>query len=67
MDIRNPEMAPAPVRDAMAAQTPLRVEVEAGPSFELLIGLYATGTPTAERDESWAPASGDCPPDHAQR
>ena len=61
MDIRNPEMAPAPVRDAMGAQTPLRVEVEASPSFELLIGLYATGTPDRERD-SWAPALGDCPP-----
>lgn len=57
---RNPEMAP--VRDAMAAPAPPRVEVEAGTPFELLIGMYATGTPSEERDGSWAPRLEHCPP-----
>jgi DNA-binding transcriptional ArsR family regulator len=60
MNPRNPEMAP--VRDAMAARAPLRVQVLAGSPFELLIGLYATGTPNDERDESWAPTPQRCPP-----
>jgi DNA-binding transcriptional ArsR family regulator len=57
---RNPEMAP--VRDAMAAPAPLCVEIEAGSRFELLIGMYATGMPSEERDRSWAPRLEDCPP-----
>jgi DNA-binding transcriptional ArsR family regulator len=61
MSTRNPEMAP--VRDAMAAHAPLRVEIEAGSPFELLIGMYATGTPSEERDGSWALRLDDCPPD----
>ena len=60
MNSRNPEMAP--VHDAMAPQAPLRVEVEAGSPFELLIGMYATGTPNEERDRSWAPPFEGCPP-----
>lgn len=60
MTQRNPEMAP--VRDAMVAQAPLRVEVEAGTPFELLIGLYASGTPDQERIDGWAPQLEDCPP-----
>ena len=60
MNQRKPEMAP--VRDAMVAQAPLRVEVEAGTPFELLIGLYATGTPDQDRIDSWAPRLEDCPP-----
>jgi DNA-binding transcriptional ArsR family regulator len=57
---RNPEMAP--IRDAMAAHAPLHVEVTAGSPFELLIGMYATGTPNEERDRSWALRLDDCPP-----
>jgi DNA-binding transcriptional ArsR family regulator len=60
MTMSNPEMAP--VRDAMAAQAPLRVDVEAGAPFELLIGMYATGTPSEEREAGWAPRLEDCPP-----
>ena len=52
----------APVRDAMAAPAPLRVEIAAGSPFELLIGMYATGTPSEERDGSWAPRLEHCPP-----
>jgi DNA-binding transcriptional ArsR family regulator len=59
MSTRNPEMAP--VRGAMSAHAPLRVEIEAGSPFELLIGMYATGTPSEERDRSWAPRLEDCP------
>lgn len=65
MHSRNPEMAPAPVHDVMAPAQ-LRVEVEAGTPFELLIGMYATGTPGdedgRERHQSWAPRLEDCPP-----
>src|SRR5688500_1332910 len=59
MTQRNSEMAP--IRDAMVAQAPLRVEVQAGTPFELLIGLYATGTPDQERVDGWAPRLRDCP------
>jgi DNA-binding transcriptional ArsR family regulator len=52
----------APVRDVMPAPAPLRVEVEAGSPFELLIGLYATGTASQERGRSWAPRLEACPP-----
>ena len=52
----------APVRDAMAAPAPLRVEIAAGSPFELLIGMYATGTPSEVRDRSWAPRLEHCPP-----
>lgn len=52
----------APVRDATAAQMPLRVEIEAGAPCELLIGMYATGTPSEQRDASWAPTPEECPP-----
>ena len=60
MMLSNPEMAP--VHDATAAPTALRVEIETGTPFELLIGMYATGTPTEEREASWAPWLEDCPP-----
>jgi DNA-binding transcriptional ArsR family regulator len=60
MTTSNPEMAP--VRGAMAARAPLRVEIVAGSRFELLIGMYATGTPSEDRDASWAPHLEDCPP-----
>ena len=59
MRVRNPEMAP--VRDATAALGPLRVEIEAGTPYELLIGMDATGTPSEQRDESWAPPLESCP------
>jgi DNA-binding transcriptional ArsR family regulator len=60
MTTSNPEMAP--VRGAMATRAPLRVEIDAGSRFELLIGMYATGTPSEDRDASWAPRLEDCPP-----
>jgi DNA-binding transcriptional ArsR family regulator len=46
----------------MPAQPALRVDVEAGLPFELLVGLYATGTASPERGESWAPQLAACPP-----
>ena len=60
MSAHNPEMAP--VRDATAARLSLRVEIAAGSPFELLIGMYATGTPSEERERSWAPRLESCPP-----
>jgi DNA-binding transcriptional ArsR family regulator len=60
MTTSNPEMAP--VRDATAVQMPLRVQIETGAPFELLIGMYATGTLSEEREASWAPRLEDCPP-----
>ena len=46
MRTHNPEMAPAPVRDAMAARAPLRVDVQAlmatlGPLNATISGLHA--------------------------
>ena len=49
-----------PVRDATGAGVPLRVELEFGSPFELLIGLYALGTPDEERLRSWVPRLPDC-------
>lgn len=41
---------------------PLRVETRSSSSSELLIGLFATGTPRDSRQASWAPASiAQCP------
>ena len=57
----------APVHDATAAPKALRVEIEAGTPFELLIGMYATGTPSEEREASWAPRLEDCPPARGPR
>jgi DNA-binding transcriptional ArsR family regulator len=51
------------VRDVMTAEAPLQAEIVAGAPFELLIGLYATATPGARREPSWAPGSAtECPP-----
>ena len=41
------------IRDVMPAAPRVRVEVAAGPAFELLIGLYAATTPDAEHAASW--------------
>src|SRR5829696_7123526 len=56
------KMEMAPLRHAMAAPARLRVELATGAGLELLIGLYATGTPDSEREESWAPKLAACPP-----
>lgn len=60
MRTRNPEMAP--LRDPATAQARLHVDVEAGSPFELLVGMYATGTPREVREGSWAPPLAGCPP-----
>ncbi len=40
-----------------------RVETRWTSAFELLVGMFATGTPSEGRDESWAPRRPrDCPP-----
>ena len=60
--MRDDKLEMGPVRAAMTAHPPQRVEIEGGSPFELLIGMYATGTPSEQREQSWAPRLERCPP-----